>query len=140
MIKKKIIKVFITLAIISGIAFLLYSYYFHTSVKIDSEYDIEGIYIVDEDGKQINKYSTRFSHFAMYGQYSYFFVVRDHKVLVSYLKTNAYEHDTIHIEIKSVESPSDSTIQIDVSRNGLLENSEVFNLNEVDGMVIELGP
>ena len=59
---------------------------------------------------------------------------------VSYLKTNAYEHDTIHIEIKSVESPSDSTIQIDVSRNGHLENSEMFNLNEVDGIVIELGP
>ena len=88
----------------------------------------------------VHKDSSHFSHFSIYGKYEYRFIVKGHKVLVDYVKTNNYEHNKIEIDIKSDASQSDSIIVIDVKRNGTLEKSEAFNLNDEDVIIINLGP
>jgi hypothetical protein len=45
-------------------------YFFQTSVKINSEFGVDGISIVDESGKVIHKDSSHFSHFSSYGNAS----------------------------------------------------------------------
>lgn len=88
----------------------------------------------------VHKDSSHFSHFSIYGKYEYRFIVKDHKVLVDYVKTNNYEHDNIEIDIKSDDSQGDSVIVIDVKRNGISEKSEAYNLNDQDMISINLGP
>ena len=139
--KKKtiiIITVILLTLIVAGLC--IFSYFFHTSVKIQSEFDVTSISIVDESGKVVHKDSPRFSHFSSYGKYEYRFTVKGHKVLVDYVKTNNFEHNSIGIDVKSDDSHSDSIIVIDVKRNGVLEKSEEFNLNEQDVIFIYLGP
>ena len=136
--KKKIIIVLsIIVLVLIVAAFGLFFYFFRTSVKINSEFGVDGISIVEESGKEIHKDS---SHFSIYGKYEYRFIVKGHKVLVDYVKTNNYEHNKIEIDIKSDTSQSDSIIVIDVKRNGTLEKSEAFNLNDEDVIIINLGP
>ena len=139
--KKKIIIVLsIIVLVLIVAAFGLFFYFFRTSVKINSEFGVDGISIVEESGKEIHKDSSHFSHFSNYGKYEYRFIVKGHKVLVDYVKTNNYEHNKIEIDIKSDTSQSDSIIVIDVKRNGTLEKSEAFNLNDEDVIIINLGP
>ena len=140
MIKKRIVKIIIAVAIIFAFIIIVCSCFFRTSVNIESEYEVEAVYYEDPANHQIHKDSTHFSHFSVYGEYTYVFIIRQNKVMVSYLKTNSYEHDDISIDVKNIDSQDDSMIQIDVSRNGSLEKSEAFNLREQDGIVIKLGP
>ena len=139
--KKKIIIVLsIIILVLIVAAFGTFFYFFRTSVKINSEFGVDGISIVDESGKVIHKDSSHFSHFSIYGKYEYRFIVKGHKVLVDYVKTNNYEHNNIEIDIKGDDSQSNSIIVIDVKRNGILEKTEEFNLNDQDMILISLGP
>ena len=139
--KKKIIIVLSSIILVLILAaFGAFFYFFRTSVKLSSEFGVYGISIVDESGKVIHKDSSHFSHFSIYGKYEYRFIVKGHKVLVDYVKTNNYDHNKIEIDIKSDDSQSDSIIVIDVKRNGTLEKSEAFNLNDQDMILINLGP
>ena len=138
--KKKTAKVIIVIASIVAIIIVVCSYFFRTSVNIESEYEVEAVYFEGPANHQIHKDSTHFSHFSVYGEYSYVFVIRGHKVMVSYLKTNSYAHDDISIDVKKIDSQDDSMIQIDVSRNGTLEKSEVYNLRDIDFIYINTGP
>ena len=139
--KKKIIIVLsIIILVLIVAAFCAFFYFFRTSVKISSEFGVDGISIVDESGKVVHKDSSHFSHFSIYGKYEYRFIVKGHKVLVDYVKTNNFNHNKIEIDIKSDDSQSDSIIVIDVKRNGTLEKSEAFDLNDQDMILINLGP
>ena len=139
--KKKIIIVLSIIILVLIVAvFGAFLYFFRTSVKISSEFGVDGISIVDESGKVVHKDSSHFSHFSIYGKYEYRFIVKGHKVLVDYVKTNNFNHNKIEIDIKSDDSQSDSIIVIDVKRNGTLEKSEAFNLNDQDMILINLGP
>ena len=139
--KKKIIIVLSIIILVLIVAvFGAFLYFFRTSVKISSEFGVDGISIVDESGKVIHKDSSHFSHFSIYGKYEYRFIVKGHKVLVDYVKTNNFNHNKIEINIKSDDSQSDSIIVIDVKRNGTMEKSEAFNLNDQDMILINLGP
>lgn len=138
--KKKIIFLSIIILVLILAVLGAFCYLFHTSVKIHSEFDVDGINVVDESGKVIYKDSSYFSHFSIYGKYEYRFIVKGHKVQVDYVKTNNYEHNNIEIDIKSDDSQSDSIIVIDVKRNGTLEKSQAFNLNDQEMILINLGP
>lgn len=110
--KKTIIVLSIIILVLIVAAFGTFFYFFHTSVKINSEFGVDGISIVDESGKVIHKDSSHFSHFSSYGKYEYNFVVKGHIILVDYVKTNNYERDKIEIDIKSDDSQSDFCIAI----------------------------
>ena len=138
--KNKMKKIIIISAIFAAVMIISFSWFFRTTVDIVSEFEVEAVYYEDEAGHDIHKDSTHFSHFSIYGKYSYVFVIRKHKVMVSCLKTNNYEHSNILIDVKSVDSQGDSIIQIDVRRNGILEKSEVFNLADEDYIYIDIGP
>ena len=140
MIKNKLFRVLIISVVFIIIVIAVCSYFFRTSVNIVSEYEVEAVYYENMTNHQIHKDSTHFSHFSVYGEYSYVFVVKQHKVKVNYLKTNSYEHDDISIQVKNIDAQDDSSIQIDVEINGNLRKSEVFNLKDIDYIFIDVGP
>ena len=64
MIKKRIVKIIIAVAIIFAFIIIVCSCFFRTSVNIESEYEVEAVYYEDPANHQIHKDSTHFSHFS----------------------------------------------------------------------------
>ena len=65
----------IIVVIIASICGLSFFYFFHRSVRFDSDYGIDVVTITEESsGKTISKHSESFSHKAGYGKYRYEFV------------------------------------------------------------------
>jgi uncharacterized protein YxeA len=140
MISKKFIKFWIIVLIILACAGLSLLYFFHMSVRIDSDYDIDVVYIKEENsGKTVSRHSTKFSHTAMYGKYKYTFVANNQKFIIDVFKTNDYEHYTADIEIKSIDSGI-NMFEISVGRNGVIEASEEHRFGESECIYISVGP
>ena len=140
MISKKFIKFWIIVLILLACAGLSLLYFFRMSVRIDSDYDIDVIYIKEENsGKTVSRHSTKFSHTAMYGKYKYIFVANNQKFIIDVFKTNDYEHYTADIEIKSIDSGI-NMFEISVGRNGVIEASEEHRFGESECIYISVGP
>ena len=93
--------VLVFLAVICGLSFF---YFFHRSVRFDSDYDIDSVTITEEtSGKIISKHADVFSHKAGYGKYRYEFVANNQKFMIDIFKKNNFEHDTVDIAIKSID-------------------------------------
>ena len=140
MISKKFIKFWIVVLILLAAAGLSLLYFFHMSVRIDSDYDVSTVTISDEMGDIVgNQNSTHFSHMAMYGKYKYTFVANNQKFIIDVFKTNDYEHYTADIEIKSIDSGI-NMFEISVGRNGVIEASEEHRFGESECIYISVGP
>ena len=140
MISKKFIKFWIIVLILLACAGLSLLYFFRMSVRIDSDYDIDVVYIKEENsGRTVSRHSTEFSHTAMYGKYKYTFVANNQKFIIDVFKTNDYEHYTADIEIKSIDSGI-NMFEISVGRNGVIEASEEHRFGESDCIYISVGP
>ena len=140
MISKKFIKFWIVVLILLAAAGLSLLYFFHMSVRIDSDYDVSTVTISDEMGNIVgNKNSTHFSHMAMYGKYKYEFVANNQQFMIDVFKTNNYEHYTVDIEIKSIDSGI-NMYEISVIINGSIEASEEHCFGDTDCVSISVGP
>lgn len=140
MISKKFIKFWIIVLILLACAGLSLLYFFRMSVRIDSDYDIDVVYIKEENsGRTVSRHSTEFSHTAMYGKYKYTFVANNQKFIIDVFKTNDYEHYTADIEIKSIDSGI-NMFEISVGRNGVIEASEEHRFGESECIYISVGP
>ena len=115
-------------------------YFFHRSVRFDSDYGIDVVTITEESsGKTISKHSESFSHKAGYGKYRYEFVANNQKFMIDIFKKNNFEHDTVDIAIKSIDLGI-NTYVVFVKVNGKDAASQQNTFGDTDCVYISVGP
>lgn len=140
MISKKFIKFWIIILIIAAVFGLSLLYFFHMTVRIDSDFRINHVSVTEEtSGKVLSKNSTDFSHVAMYGRYEYEFTADNQNFKISVFKTNNYEHYTVDIKIKAIDSGIGMFV-ISVGINGMTEVSEEHKIGESNCIEISVEP
>ena len=140
MISKKLVISIIIVVIIASICGLSLLYFFHRSVRFDSDYDIDVVTITEESsGKTISKHSESFSHKAGYGKYRYEFVANNQKFMIDVSKTNSFKHDTVDIYIKSIDLGI-NMYMVSVKVNGKDEASQQNSFGDTDCVYISVGP
>ena len=129
--------VLVFLAVICGLSFF---YFFHRSVRFDSDYDIDAVTITEEtSGKIMSKPADAFSHKAGYGKYRYEFVANNQKFMIDIFKTNNFEHDTVDIAIKSIDLGI-NTYVVFVKVNGKDVASQQNTFGDTDCVYISVRP
>lgn len=137
--KKLIITGSIILALVI-ICLIVGNYFFHTTVDIDSDFEVGDIRIIDEDGNEKSAYLKHFSHPAKYGKYKYQMVVNDHKFIIDVMKTNDMAHYDVDIDIKGIDGMGVEPFKITVSVNGVPRESETYDFNDIEAVYINVGP
>ena len=139
--KKKLIKIFAVLFLLALVLVLLvFFYFFHTTVRIDSDFEVKDICVVDEDGNRTQMNKTKFSHEAMYGKYNYEMMVQNHKFVISVFKINDYQHYNVDIDIKGIDGMGVEPFEVTVSVDGSPCESEIFDFNDIDEVYMSVGP
>ena len=138
--KKKII---ITISIILVIVLffqIFENYFFHITVDIDSDFEVQSIRIIDEAGNGKSAHRNHFSHSAKYGKYNYEMIVNNHKFIISVMKTNDYEHYDIDIDIKGIDGVGVDPFEVTVTVNGQAKKSEIYDFNDIEAVYMSVGP
>lgn len=130
--KKKLIIFFAVLAVLAVGALIAGNHFFHTSVRINSDFDVQNISVTNESGMKKNVTSTKFSHYATYGLYEYSFNIDGHNFFIYVLKTDNLEHYIVEIDVRGLDSSQGSVpFEIEVKVNGILIASGIYDLNQI---------
>ena len=138
--KKLIITSSIILLLAIVICAFVENYFFHTTVDIDSDFEVSDIRIIDEAGNEKSAYLKHFSHPAKYGKYKYQMIVNNHKFIIDVMKTNDMAHYDVDIDIKGIDGMGVTPFKITVSVNGVPRESETYDFNDIEAVYINVGP
>ena len=138
--KKKIIITISIILVIVLLFLMVENYFFHITVDVDSDFEVQSIRIIDEDGNYKSAHLKHFSHYAKYGKYEYEMIVNNHKFFISIMKTNDYEHYDVDIDIKGIDGMGVDPFEVTVSVNGQAKKSEIYDFNDIESVYMNIGP
>ena len=144
--KKKTIAVSISIIsvfFIVGLLLFCFNYFFHRTVKIDSDIDISDVtWYSRKDAIYHTATSNKFNHMASYGEFIYEFNIDVDGVIVpveiSVFKSNSKKHDNVKIIIHKTEM--DSSLLVSVYQNRNERFKDIFDIGKNNNIQINIGP
>ena len=144
--KKKTIAVSISIIsvfFIVGLLLFCFNYFFHRTVKIESNIDISEVtWYSRKDAIYHTVTSNKFNHMASYGEFIYEFNIDVDGLIVpveiSVFKSNSKKHDNVKIIILQTENEASLLVSVYQNRNERYKDT--FDVGENNNIQINIGP
>lgn len=132
-------KIILAGAVTIALLVLGFLYFFHVSVKINSDYDISDVSVIEENKNETKESDRNFSHLAFSGVYTYRFIVKNGQdevpVNVQVAKKSSFSHDNVSISVTNSDPNNKSIITVDVYKDDVFANGGTFDVAK-DGRIV----